>query len=364
MKSLRSFLLLLVIAPGPVFSAGGCTIIAPGSPDGSMIKPVPVPVPVPIRPDALPQPPPLEASLLFVANLSRSSVNLSSQYATIMTGFKTDLQAQGLQIDQMGLISTYADQFGPRLLLGQTPSSSSTPPLALAALLAMYADQGVTNYATLLPLLGGILGNIDDADIGPALNLFASSGDFDGNYQTCEGQNVIAFGRGLNSYSLPPQLGGIDRSALFDLPHDLFIVVYLQPLARRCAIPSDACNVDGRSPPDIFLDTDINGNATWLSFLNGGMPPNRVVQVSIATAEGESQAAFETACQNISGFPKNLLDVLAPSPNLYFTPLMAALNSANPGTGQSADLCQLIVASPDNAIRTLASSVAGLARSH
>jgi hypothetical protein len=363
MKSLRSYLLLLVIAPVTAFLAGGCTIVAPGSPDGEMIVYKPVPVPIPLRPDALPQPPPLEASLLFVANLSRSSVNLSEQYATIMTDMKTDLQGAGLQIANMGLISTYGDQFGPRLLMGQS-NDSTTPPFALALLLAQYADAGVTNYESLLPLLGGTLGNIDDADIPGALNLLASSGNFDGVNQTCEGQNLIAFGQGLNSYALPPGLGGIDRSALFDVPHDLFIVVYLQPLARRCAIPSDACNVDGRSPTDIFTDTDINGNATWLSFLNGGISPSKVVQVSIATAEGESQSTFETACGNLAGFPKNLLDVLAPSPNLYFTPLMAALNAANPGTGQSADFCQLIVKSPDSAIRTLSTSVAALARGH
>ena len=215
-----------------------------------------------------------------------------------------------------------------------------------------------------MPLIAGTLGNIDDADIQPALQLLASSGKFDGDGVTCEGQNLIGFGQGLNSFALPPMYGGIDRSAFFATPHDLFIVVYLQPLSRRCAIPSAACNVNGRSPTDIFTATDGNGNATWLSFTDGAMPASQIVQVAIATAEGESETDFETKCKAVQGFPATLFDVLGPSSNFYFTPLMGALNAANPGTGQSADFCQLIGSSPDSAIRTLANSVAALATSH
>ena len=66
----------------------------------------------------------------------------------------------------------------------------------------------------------------------------------------------------------------------------------------------------------------------------------------------------------MQGFPPNLFDVMGPSPNVYFTPLMAALNAANPGTGQSGDFCQLIGSSPDAAIKALGNSVAALATSH
>ena len=360
----RSLLLLLVLASAP--AGAGCTIITPPSPDGGMTKKIYIPVPFPIRPDALPQPPPLTASVLFVANLARSSVNLSNQYAAIMTGFMGYLGSRGLSIANMGLISTYGDQFGPRLLLGRQGSSSSqSPPPALALLALLGADAGLGNYQNLLPIIAPTLANIDDADLPLALQLLAGSGNFDGDGQTCEAQNLIAFGQGLNSFALPPQYGGIDRSAFFDTPHDLFIVVYLQPLARRCALPSDACNVNGRSPTDIFLDTDGNGGVTWLSFSGGtSISPSQVVQVAIATAEGQSQSDFETTCKAVTGFPLNVLDDIGPSPNLYFTPLLAALNAANPGTGQSADFCQLIGSMPTAAIQKLGASVATLATSH
>jgi hypothetical protein len=358
----RSFAVALVLVA--FTAAAGCTIVTPPGPDGGN-KPKTKIVLVPIHPDALPQPPPLQASVLFVANLQRSSANLSGQYAGIMTGLMSYLTSRGLSIANMGLIATYGDQFGPRLLLGRSSANQQTPSsLALLGLLAQEADAGITDYQTLLPAIAGTLGNIDDADLQPALQLLAGSGNFDGDGQTCEAQNLIGFGQGLSSLALPPQLGGIDRSAFFGTPHDLFIVVYLQPLARRCAIPSDLCNVNGRSPTDIFVDTDGNGNATWLSFTSGGIPPSQIVQVAVATAEGQSETDFETKCKAVQGFPLNLFDVIGPSPNLYFTPLMAALNAANPGTGQSGDFCQLIGSSPAAAIRALGNSVAALATSH
>ena len=355
----KSRLLALLLAS----VAASCTIITPPSPDGGMTKKVFVPVPFPVRPDALPQPPPLTASVLFVANLARSSVNLSGQYAAIMTGLLSYLGSRGLSIANMGLIPTYGDQYGPRLLLGRS-GSNPAPPSSLALLLAAAAANGNTDYQSLLQTIAPTLGNIDDSDLQPALQLLAGSGNFDGNNQNCEAQNLIAFGQGLSSAALPPQYGGIDRSAFFDSPHDLFIVVYLQPLARRCALPSDACNVNGRSPTDIFLDTDGYGGVTWLTFTNGTISPSQVVQVAIATAEGQSQSDFETKCKAVTGFPLNLLDDIGPSPNLYFTPLLAALNAAHPGTGQSADFCQLIGTMPTAAIQKLGSSVAALATSH
>jgi hypothetical protein len=351
-------LVLAFVSLGAV--AAGCTIVTPPGKDGGT-KIVKMPVFIPIRPDALMQPPPLQASVLFVANLQRSSTNLAGQYASIMTEFLGDLPGS-LVVANMGLIATYGDEFGPRLLLGRSAASQQSPStLALLGLLSQEADAGVTDYNSLLPLIGGTLGNIDDSDLQPALQLLAASGNFDGDNVTCEAQNLIAFGQGLNSFALPPELGGIDRSAFFDSPHDLFIVVYLQPLARRCQLPSDACNFDGRSPTDIFLDTDSYGGASWLSFTSGSISPAKIVQVAIATSEGESESAFVTRCQMIPGFPQNDFDVIGPSPNAYFTPLMAALNAANPGTGQSGDFCTLIGTKADTTMRSLASSVASLA---
>jgi hypothetical protein len=343
---------LVVAAAAPL---AGCTIVTPGGGNDSGVQIIVVP------PDALPAPPPLHASVLYVANLQRSSANLSAQYASIMTAFDVYLAARGLQIDSMGLIPTYADQFGPRLLLGQVNNPNSIPPVSLIDLLMTLPDAGAQDYAALLPYIGGALGNIATPDLQVALKLLAASGQFDGNGETSEAKNVIEFGRGIGTNALPPELGGIDRNALFDRPRDLFIVVYLQPLPRRCALDSPACQVDGRAPEDIFSEAGPDGSATWLSFASGSMPVGQVVHVAIATSEGEDLNAFRARCAAIDGFPLNVFDMIAPSPNAYFNPLTASLEAAHSGTGHFADFCTLIGGSPEDAIKALGNSVAAVA---
>jgi hypothetical protein len=335
----------------------GCTIVTPGGGnDGGVIIQV-------VPPDALPAPPPLHASILYVANLQRSSANLATQYANIMIGIETYLQSPpvGLQIDSMGLISTYADQFGPRLLLGHVNNPGMLPPVSLIEILRSLPDAGAQDYPALLPYIGSALGNIDNPDLPVALKLLAASGQFDGDSETSEAKNLIEFGRGIGTNALPPELGGIDRNALFDRPRDLFIVVYLQSLPRRCALDSAACQVDGRAPEQIFLDAGPDGGATWLSFASGSMPVGQVVHAAIATSEGEDLATFRTRCAAVDGFPLNLFDVIEPSPNSFFTPLASGLEGAHSGTGHFVDLCTMIGSSPDAAIRSLGNALAAVA---
>jgi hypothetical protein len=336
--------------------ACGCTVVAPGKDDGGMTKIVPIP----IRPDALPPPAPLEASVLVVANLERSSANLSDKYAAIMGGLNTYLDSVGLHLENMGLIATYGDHYGPRLLLGRRAGEVPSP--TLGPLLAGLLNGGTTvmDYDHLLPLIGDSLGNIADEDLPIALKLLASSGNFDGDGETSEAKNLIEFGRGLGGEALSPALGGIERSALFDRPRNLFIVVYLQPLPRRCAIGSAACLVDGRDPVDIFTETDASGAAAWLNFAGPGINAGQLLHVSVATSEGESLGAFRTRCGEVPGFPMTLFDVMAPSSNPFFTPLMGALNRAHPGTGSMGDFCELIGQQPDAAMKRLGNSVAGV----
>jgi len=340
--------------------ASGCTVVAPGNPDGGMNKPIIIP----IQPDALPQPKPLEASVLVVANLERSAVNLADKYATIMGGLASYLETVHLQVKNMGLIATYGDHWGPRLLLGRRDGAPTGPGLELLITAAASTNTQIQDYDHLLPLIGSTLGNISDQDLPLALRLLASSGNFDGDGETSEAKNLIAFGRGLNAEPLSPVQGGIDRSALFDQPRDLFIVVYLQALPRRCALDSAACLVDGRKPSDIFAEANPDGTAAWLNFNGEGIKPGRILHVAIVTSEGEDLSAFRTRCAKVPGFPTTLFDVMAPSPNMYFTPLAGALNAANPGTGSIGDFCELIGQSPEAAVMRLGQSVAGVLGSH
>jgi len=339
-----------------VTALSGCTVVAPGNPDAGMTTIIPIP----LRPDALPPPKPLKASVLVVANLDRSSANLADHYAKVMLGISAYLQTVGLQLENMGLIATYGDHFGPRLLLGRRAGSNPTPQLGAILAAAIQSGTNVVDYDHLLPYIGGILGDIADDDLPIAMKLLASSGNFDGDANTPEAKNLIDFGRGLSGEDLPPALGGIERSALFDQPRDLFVVIYLQALPRRCELNSQACLVDGRRPADIFLETDADGNAAWLNFQGPGIKAGQLLHVAIATREGEDLAAFRKRCADVPGFPLTLFDVMAPSPNAYFTPLADVLNSAHRGTGSIGDFCELIGQKPEAAMMKLGNSVAGV----
>ena len=337
-------------------AAVGCTVVAPGNPDAGMT----MIIPIPIRPDALPPPKPLQASVLVIANLERSSANLADRYAGVIGLLGTYLQQVGLQIENMGLIATYGDHWGPRLLLGQRADTAPSPSLQLLLGAAVQGSVNVQDYDHLLPVIGAALGNISNDDLPIALRLLAASGNFDGDGETSEAKNVIGFGRGLNGEALSPIQGGIERSALFDRPRDLFIVVYLQPLPRRCTLASSDCQVDGRSPADIFTEKNPDGTAAWMNFNGTGIRPEQVLHVSIATSELEDLGSFRTRCSKVPGFPTTLFDVIAPSPNAYFTPLAMALNGKNRGTASMGDFCELIGQKPDAAIMRLGRDVAGV----
>src|SRR5262249_37769265 len=149
-------------------------------------------------------------------------------------------------------------------------------------------------------------------------------------------------GTHLVAAELPADLGGLDGAAFFDRPRSLFLVIYLQPLSRKCSLGTSDCLVDGRQPDVIFNETNADGTAAWLHFANGGMPSDQVVHVAISTNENESPAAFQARCKAINGFPPDLFDVMEPSSTTYFDPLLKSLNAAHSGTGQGADLCELI----------------------
>lgn len=354
---MKTFLALAFIA---VALSSACTVVAPGNPDAGMTTIIPIP----LRPDALPPPKPLTASVLIVANLDRSSANLADHYSKLMLGLTAYLGSVGLQLENMGLIATYGDKYGPRLLLGRRAGSNPTPQLGLIIQAAIASGTNVEDYDHLLPYIGNVLGDIADDDLPIALKLLASSGHFDGDGETSEAKNVIGFGRGLGEEALPPTLGGIERSSLFDRPRDLFVVIYLQPLPRRCDLGNAACLVDGRTPTDIFLETDSSGNAAWLNFQGPGIKPGQLLHVAIATREQEDIASFRKRCADVPGFPLTLFDVMAPSPNSYYTPLAAALDNAHRGTGTVGDFCELIGEKPEAAMMKLGNSVAGVLGAH
>src|SRR6185436_21054242 len=111
----------------------------------------------------------VEASLLIVANLERSAVNMADRYAEVITRLGGFLDGVGLKLVSMGLIATYGDHYGPRLLLGRREGAPPSP--SLQALVSVGLARNIQDYDDLLPLIGTTLGNVTDEDLPVALQL-------------------------------------------------------------------------------------------------------------------------------------------------------------------------------------------------
>lgn len=339
--------------------ASACTIVVPPPPD----KPKTVVITVPGKEP--PKPKPVEAHALFVMNLHQSSANLAQYYVTIADALIAGLAARGINVSRWAVIPTYPGADGMKLLFGaQTPTDPPTlppipgfggaggggsamdgvggnipiPPIPAPA----FDTTAPITPPVLPPDLPAIPTLPNGTDIVTALQKLAASGKYDGIGTTNEAEGVIRTGEHLVEARLPPDLGGLDGAAFFDRPRSLFMVIYLQPLERKCGMSSASCAVDGRSPAEVFTATNPDGTAAWLHFATGGIPLGQVVHVAIDTKEGEPADVFRKRCTAINGFPPNLLDVMEPSQALYFDPLTAALNAAHSGTGQTGDLCSML----------------------
>ncbi len=359
-----------------LLAAGGCTIVVP-TPDD--MKP---PKTIVITKGGNPPPPAkaLEAHALFVMNLHQSSANLAPYYVTVADALLAGLAVRGINVIRWAVVPTYPGADGMRLLFGALTPPTLQPIPGLDG-----GSIGVTNgngtggamgSSRLGP--GGSTGYVDagippvlpspapadttptvppivippdlpavptlpnGTDIVSELQKLAATGDYDGMNTTSEAGGVVSVGSHLVAAQLPPDLGGYDGAAFFDRPRSLFLVIYLQPLSRKCSLGTSDCMVDGRSPDAIFNETNPDGTATWLHFANGGMPIDQVVHVALSTTEGETPTAFRARCAAINGFPPDLFDVMEPSSTSYFDPLLKSLNAAHPGTGQGADLCELL----------------------
>jgi hypothetical protein len=357
-----------------LLAVGACTIVVPPPPD-DMTKTRTVVI---MKGTGSPPPPKaLEAHALFVMNLHQSSANLAPYYVTVADALLAGLALRGLNVVRWAVVPTYPGADGMKLLLGaQAPVTlQPIPGLDGGAIGIPTGAGGATGYgyggstgardagasyppplplpapADTTPTLPPIVVPPDlpavptlpnGTDIVTDLQKLAASGNYDGMNTTSEAAGVVTVGSHLVAAQLPPELGGLDGAAFFDRPRSLFIVIYMQPLSRKCSLGTSDCLVDGRSPDQIFTESGADGTATWLHFAKGGMPIGQVVHVALSTKEGETPAAFRARCKAINGFPPDLFDVMEPSSTSYFDPLLDALNTAHNGTGQGADLCELL----------------------
>lgn len=158
-----------------------------------------------------------------------------------------------------------------------------------------------------------------------------------------DGANVTALGARLGVTEIYHPTSSADTGRYyFDEPRDGTIIVWLNPLKRRCGLGD--CEVDGQSLANILTDIDENGAATWIT-LGGDVHPlaQKVIHFFVGTAEDVSEERFFETCGNQPAFPANILDFIEPSIEPLYTDLIDHLNGAQV-PALSLDFCEALSA--------------------
>ena len=158
-----------------------------------------------------------------------------------------------------------------------------------------------------------------------------------------DGANVIALGARLGVTEIYHPTSSADTGRYyFDEPRDGTIILWLNPLKRRCGLGE--CEVDGQNLADILTDMDAEGRATWIS-LGGEVHPQaqKVIHFFVGTAEDVSEERFFDTCGNQPAFPANVLDFIEPSVESLYTDLIDQLNDAQV-PALSLDFCEALSA--------------------
>lgn len=275
-----------------------------------------------------PDPEPLHVQVLWQLNLDRSAINMIPTYETIVAATGAAMlvnPGRPLIVDELGVMAldrTTAN--GPRLVYGEVSGN------IIGGLL-----DGVVPDPAMPPNtrpLGHVLRAV-------AMSDFLSPPEAD----RAEHRNLADLGRNLATASVY-RADGTDAfgRALFAEPKDGFIVLTINHLRRPCALGQSKCDVNGQNPVDLF-SAEVGEGAAWLRFAGDAqLPARKIVHVTFATAEGVDDDQFFTACTNVPGFPLGVVDLMEPSPSLYWSPFTSSLNARIPGGALQKDLCAMM----------------------
>jgi len=249
--------------------------------------------------------PPREVDMLVLVDLSRSSANLSSEYARILGALMGGLELQNIDVRKTALapLERRAGETVP-LIYGTGDDESEFRNFAEA--IAFFARDGGDLYLT-----------------DPA---------------SSDGENLALLGMQLDERAIyRPNVADPSGRPYFTEPADGFVVVVLSASPRLCDVGSEGCDLNGMHPGDFFA-----GNG-WVEFPGGGtLPSNKIFHLYIGTQEGHSDfEAFYDHCKKQPNFPMALIDVLQPSSGRYFGPVAQRLNSKS-GEAMSLDLCEVM----------------------
>ncbi len=262
--------------------------------------------------------------MLVMMDLDRSAANLTNAHADVVGGLIAGLEAQGILVRKAALAPLYRRAEGVvPIVYGLDDDSNRFENLGAA--IAFYTFDDGADFL------------IDSADD--------------------DGANLATLGSQLDQRTIykPEQADPMARP-YFEGAADGFVVVTLSASPRRCDV-SQGCEIDGSSPEDYFTQVDDSGNAAWLELAGGeGVPVDRIYHAAFVTREGMGYDQFYDECTDYPNFPTTLIDVMAPSENIYFESVHDRIANRG-GHGTTVDLCEAYSGRADFAIGTVVAEI-------
>lgn len=254
--------------------------------------------------------PPRVVDMLVMVDLSRSSANLSGEYAAILSSLIGGLELQNVEVRRTALapLERRSGETVP-LFYGTDDPESEFDNFGTA--IAFYAQDGGDVFLT--------------------------------ERAGSDGENLALLGMQIDERSIyRPSTSDSSGRPYFTEPGDGFIVVTLSASPRLCDASDSDCQLNDNHPGEYWMTSSAEG-ADWLEFPGGGrLPANKIFHLFIGTQEGQSDFdAFYEHCKEQPNFPMAQIDVLQPSPARYFGPVTDRINGIS-GEAMNLDLCKVM----------------------
>lgn len=256
--------------------------------------------------------------MLIMMDLDRSAANLTSAHADVVGKLIAGLEAQGIAVRKAALAPLY------RRAEGVVP--------------ILYGLNDETNQ----------FNNLGEA---VAFYTYDSGADYLIDAATTDGANLATLGSQLDQRSIyKPEAADPLSRPYFEGAADGFVVVTLSATPRRCGAGAVGCEIDGVAPEDYFTRVNEVGQAQWLELAGGeGLPVDKIYHAAFVTREGIGYDQFYEECTDYPNFPTTLLDVMAPSENVYFERVNERIANRG-GHGLAIDLCEAYSGRADFAV--------------
>ncbi|MCG8416691.1 MAG: hypothetical protein MJE77_01955 [Proteobacteria bacterium] len=266
---------------------------------------------------------PAVVDLLVMAPLDRNAVNLAGDYNDIVVELDEAMERRNIELRKAALAPLYG------------------------------------RVADVVPLVYGA----DDDGMGfasyaDAILFYARDGgaQYLNDQTTVEGENLSRLSTELDTRAIYRPTGSDPAGRIyFAEPADGFVVLYLSPQSRRCALDGADCTL-GREHPVDYFTREQDSVASWLRLPDGGLPVSKIFHAAVVTEEGIPYDEFSQRCVGYAEFPTAHIDLMEPSPLSYYQPLVAGIRD-NGGHTALIDLCEAMSSRRKSRMEALAGEI-------